>query len=403
MEPFLAIGQMLKEKGHHIICLFPEQFRDLVENSELNFASLGPRFMEMLESDTGKMVLGGGGSRWKKINGYIKLAKLQAKINKELVGLQQEVITRETPDRIVHNGKAIYPVIWEVTNKGKTIFISPVPYLHYVKGNTHLAFNSNYGAFLNKLTFRLADWGLVRTIMISMKSLGISAITKQQIQHVIANHKVIYTISPHLFPRPDYWKPNLMVLGYHQRKTRDSWTPDEGLVEFLDKHSRTVFITFGSMTNPDPEKKTEIILDILRKNRISAIINVAAGGLIKPENYDKELVYFVARIPYSWVFPRVYAVIHHGGSGTTHMGLKYGCATMIIPHIIDQFLWNRLVFKLGAGPLGIKIGRISQKNLGPKILELVNHIPYKENAERIAEKFGKEDFKEALCNEIVGN
>ena len=33
MEPFLAIGEILKEKGHAVICAFPEQFRDLAEDS----------------------------------------------------------------------------------------------------------------------------------------------------------------------------------------------------------------------------------------------------------------------------------------------------------------------------------------------------------------------------------
>lgn len=31
MEPFLAIGEILKEKEHRVICAFPEQFRDLAE------------------------------------------------------------------------------------------------------------------------------------------------------------------------------------------------------------------------------------------------------------------------------------------------------------------------------------------------------------------------------------
>jgi hypothetical protein len=29
MEPFVAIGEMLCEKKHQVICAFPEQFRNL--------------------------------------------------------------------------------------------------------------------------------------------------------------------------------------------------------------------------------------------------------------------------------------------------------------------------------------------------------------------------------------
>ena len=48
VEPFLAIGELLQEKGHHVICAFPDQFRDLVEDSQMEFVSLGTTFLEML-------------------------------------------------------------------------------------------------------------------------------------------------------------------------------------------------------------------------------------------------------------------------------------------------------------------------------------------------------------------
>ena len=36
IEPFLAIGAILKEKGHRVICALPDQFRNLVEDSKWN-------------------------------------------------------------------------------------------------------------------------------------------------------------------------------------------------------------------------------------------------------------------------------------------------------------------------------------------------------------------------------
>jgi hypothetical protein len=31
---------------------------------------------------------------------------------------------------------------------------------------------------------------------------------------------------------------------------------------------------------------------------------------------------------------------------------------MIIPHIIDQFVWNKIIDKMGVGPEGIRIDRV---------------------------------------------
>ena len=33
IEPFLAVGKTLKEKGHQIICAFLEEFRELTESN----------------------------------------------------------------------------------------------------------------------------------------------------------------------------------------------------------------------------------------------------------------------------------------------------------------------------------------------------------------------------------
>ncbi len=402
MEPFLAIGEILKEKGHQVICAFPDQFRNLVENSNMEFASLGTKFIEMLDSDVGKAALGGSGSGLKKFLANVKLAKNQTEINKELINKQYEIIESEIPDRIVYNGKVIYPIIWGLNNRGKNILVCPLPYMHYVRNNTHVVFNSNYGYFLNKLTYSLANFGLVTIVMISKRWLKITKkITRKQIKNALLSNKAIYTISPSLFSRPDYWNENLKVLGFHERNKTINWRPDKDLNDFLEKHNRILLITFVSMTNPEPEKKTKILIEILERNKIPAVINTASGGLIKPDKFDSEPIHFVSQIPYDWIFPKIYGVIHHGGSGTTHLALKYGCATMIIPHIIDQFVWNKIIYNMGAGPKGIKIGKITTKNLEPKILELVNNSSFKKKAEQVASQMGKENFREEIYKSII--
>jgi hypothetical protein len=247
IEPFLSTGEILKEKGHQVICVCPEQFRDLAESSYMEFSSMGSKFMA-----------------------------------------------------------------------------SPVPYIHYARGHSHVAFNSNYGPFLNKLTYSLAGFGLSTTVMICKRCLEIEErISRKQIRNAIHSNKAIYTISPSLFSRPDHWDDKIKILGYQGRK------------------------------------KTKIIIEALERNSIPAIINTAAGGLCKPDKYDSGLIHFVSQIPYDWIFPKMYGVIHHGGSGTAHMALKYGCAAMVIPHINDQFVWNKIVSDMGAGPRGKKLARFA--------------------------------------------
>ncbi|MBL6448265.1 glycosyltransferase family 1 protein [Fulvivirga sp. 29W222] len=402
MEPFLAIGEILKERGHKVICVFPEQFRNLAEESELEFTSLGTKFIDMLDSKYGKAAMGGTCSGLKKIIAHIKLASKLTPVNKELIRKQYEIIESLEPDRILYNGKAVYPIIWGIKNKERNILVCPMPYMHYVKGHAHIAFNYDFGQFLNKLTFSLVNFAMIITIKISLKWLKLSGkFSFGQIKTELLSNKAIYTVSPTLFPKPAYWSKNLKVVGYHERNKTTNWKPQKALLDFLEKHNKILFITFGSMLNPEPEEKTKTILKVLEHNKISAIINTAAGGLVRPELYDKDLIYFTKQIPYDWIFPKVYGVIHHGGSGTTHLAHKYGCASMIIPHIVDQFVCDTITFKLGTGPKGIKISKIHVENLEPKILAMLNDMNYKHKSELISHQMIKEDFKKELYLSII--
>lgn len=57
--------------------------------------------------------------------------------------------------------------------------------------------------------------------------------------------------------------------------------------------------------------------------------------------------YMVEKIPHDWLFPRIDAVLHHGGAGTTGASLRAGIPTLIKPWFGDQFFWGSRVQKLG--------------------------------------------------------
>jgi sterol 3beta-glucosyltransferase len=402
MEPFLAIGERLRERGEEVICAFPEQFRGLAEESGFEFASLGARFIELLDSDIGRVALGGGGSKLSKFVATVRLAGRQGDANRELVQRQRDVIEGAAPDRIVYNGKAIYPILWELRHPGRAILVSPVPYLHYVEGHPHLAFHRDLGRVVNRLTYVLADFGLAVTARISAKWLehtprpGWADVWK-----AIGERRVIYTVSPTLFPRPAGWDDRIRVLGYVDRRSVPDWQPDDALRAFLDRHDQVLFITFGSMTNPEPERRSQEVLEALVRHRIPAIINTAAGGLVRPGSFDPELVHFVSEARYDRLFPLVHGVVHHGGSGTTHLGLRSGCATLIVPHILDQFVWSRIVEEIGAGPAGVEIGDLTAERLGPKMAALLRNPDYRRTAREIARRMATEDFEEELYRTIV--
>lgn len=60
-------------------------------------------------------------------------------------------------------------------------------------------------------------------------------------------------------------------------------------------------------------------------------------------------ILLVDNVPHDWLFPKVRAVVHHGGAGTTAIGLKCGKPTMIVPFFGDQPFWGAMVASAGAG------------------------------------------------------
>ena len=406
IEPFMAIAQFLKDSNWEVICAFPEQFRELVEDAGFNFYGLNPQFLELIEGEHAKNVMGQKGSLLQRIRGIVKLYRLSLGIQRALIIEQHDLIQRESPDRVVYSGKSLYPVIWGVDRPGRSIMVSPVPCLiHPVKNHAAMGIKGDWGPRINRLTYRLVNFFFFKTIYRyskdyhqDVKSMKISPGTLKR--HFLKKEKMLYTVSPALFPRPEDWPKNARVVGYHERSKTVNWQPEKELLEFIANYDKILFITFGSMSNTEPENKTRAIINVLLKHRIPAIINTSWGGLVKPEAYP-EHVFFVNNIPYDWAFPKMYAVLHHGGSGTTHTALKYGCANMIVPHIIDQFYWNERVAQLSAGPKGMSIKRLNEKRLEPKLLDLMQNAVYKENAEKIGSGMRKEDLKESLLNAII--
>jgi UDP:flavonoid glycosyltransferase YjiC (YdhE family) len=386
------MGSILKEAGHDVFYAFPEQYKKLVPEN-CPFFPFSASFLELIEGKEGKIVMGGKAGLLPKIRALTYLYRQGKKVNQLLVRQQYEITRQVQPDKIIHNAKCSYPTLWTLHSGREAIQLSPVPYfMYYVEGHAHVGFRGNLGIWLNRLTYRLANFGLVKTIRDAQKSLpDIRRFTPQEIREELFSKKLMYAISPSLFRRPAGWPAHVQVTGYIEKKQDTLWQPEAPLRAFLDTHPKVLLLTFGSMVNQEPDATSRLIYSVLRELEIPTVVNTASGGLLKLEEYAQDPLFcFVQSLPYERVLPRMYAVMHHGGSGTTHLALRYGCATLILPHIIDQFAWNALVNEMGAGPKGIALSKISRSQLLVLVRDLMLNPAYKHNAMLISEKMRRE-------------
>jgi hypothetical protein len=195
--------------------------------------------------------------------------------------------------------------------------------------------------------------------------------------------------SPGLVPKPPDWGPEIDIAGFVFLDLASSFKPPESLAKFLDCGEPPVYIGFGSIVVDDPDKFTSLIFDAVKKAGVRALVSKGWGGL-GDEGNTPENVYMLENTPHDWLFPRVSAVVHHGGAGTTAIGLKCGKPTMIVPFFGDQPFWGAMVARAGAGAhQAVPYKRLTASTLAEGIMQCLSPEA-KAGAEKIAADIAEE-------------
>jgi len=102
-------------------------------------------------------------------------------------------------------------------------------------------------------------------------------------------------------------------------------------------------------------------------------------------------VHFASSVPYSWLYPRVAAVVHHGGAGTTGAALQAGIPAVVVPFMMDQPFWGARVAALGAGPAPIPRRRLTVARLAEALRVAVTDETMRSTARALGQKLQAED------------
>lgn len=164
-----------------------------------------------------------------------------------------------------------------------------------------------------------------------------------------------------MVPFPDDRRKPRHVVGYWTLPAPPTWSPPQGLEAFLLRGGPVVSIGFGSMGSNDPDATTTMVLGAARSAGVRVVLLSGAGRPIADTDTDE--VFQAASIPHDWLFPRVAAVVHHGGAGTTGAALRAGVPQLVVPFAVDQPFWGMRVAVLGVGPLPIPRPRLTQPRL----------------------------------------
>lgn len=186
--------------------------------------------------------------------------------------------------------------------------------------------------------------------------------------------------SPLLVPAARDWPRNVTVTGPWTLPTPDDWVPPQELLDFLEAGPPPIYLGFGSMSVVQPDRTRELALAAARATGLRLVLS--GTDLTGPAGDD---VLGIADVPHDWLFPRMRAVVHHGGAGTTHAALLAGVPQLAVPHIADQPYWARRIHEEHLGPAPLPLNRLTADRLIERLRALSDSSDFTARAASLGE------------------
>lgn len=195
----------------------------------------------------------------------------------------------------------------------------------------------------------------------------------------------VYGVSRHVAPRDPAWPATVHVTGswFHD----EPFEPPDDVARFV-ADAAPVYLGFGSMLGGiDRDVARRVAVDAARLAGVPAVI--AMGEPSPGERVDPG-VRHVLEVDHAWLFPRVRAVVHHGGAGTTAQALRAGVPSVVVPMVGDQPYWARRLHELGAGAPPVPAKGLTADALAHAIRAVVGDPAMAERARHLARQMAGE-------------
>ena len=387
IQPFVALGLGLKAAGYGVKFATSPLFEDFVRGYGFDFAPVDDAINQLDSADARAAMEGS------KSTGFALLKQSMPLMRRML---DDEWAAAQGADAILYHPKSIGGV--HIAEKLNIPVIMSIPLPLFTPTREFavpIVPASNLSGWLNRQTYKVTalisvpygsvinDWRA--KIGLPPRSRWIS----------VANYSdgkpapAFYSVSEHVIQRPADWPKDAHLTGYWTLEPNVQWQPSPELVQFLEAGSPPVYIGFGSMAGKDPEAKARIVIEVLAKAGQRGIIASGWGGL--QANALPDSIFMIDEAPHHWLFPRVAAVVHHGGAGTTAAGLYAGKPSIICPFIADQPFWGRRVHELGVGPAPIPQSKLTADHLAAAIQTATSDETMQRKAAALGDKLRAED------------
>lgn len=399
VQPYVALGMGLRRAGYDVNIATHGMFEEFVRRHELGFSLIRTNPKEMLESELGQEWLRSGRNPIKFFRIAVEFAQeflkeLSADIQRVCVGSDMIITAILTNIFSFSMAEMLQvPVI--------AAYLQPMhPTQHFPAW--HSPIQRDMGKFLNLAShylFPIATWFPVANFVNRWRTatLGLPPYDFRDIIKM-GERKTLYGFSRHVIPNLSDWQENIHVTGYWFLNEETHWTPSSELLNFLASGAPPIYFGFGSMKSGDPKHFTRTILQALERTGQRGILATGWGGIHADDLPDN--VFPMDYVPHSWLFPKMAALVHHCGAGTTGAGLRSGIPTIPIPLFADQPFWAKRMCDLGVATAPIPHGKLTPQKLATRIRQLLSDDQLNENADTLGRKIREENGVESAVEAI---
>ncbi|MEU1033623.1 glycosyltransferase [Streptomyces mirabilis] len=370
VAPYTGLGAELRRAGCDVVLATTDTFAPLVRDAGLEFRSL-PADLRARGGATGKR----------------ELMRTAAAFITEL-GQGFADAMDEGADLLLLSTTTA-PLGWHLTEATGTpslgVYLQPTAptgdFPPVVTGSRSLGRLANRAT--GRFALRMADRVYEQAVAKLRHRLQLPAASPSEMRRrqERANWPILHGFSTALVPRPSDWRPGLEVVG--------NWWPHHDPAErlptdmedFLRAGPRPVLIGFGSMASGDGERLSEIAVRALRRAGLRGILQAGSAGLAP----DGEDVLTIGDVPHALLFPRLAAVVHHGGAGTSAAALRAGVPAVTVPVTADQPFWAGRLAALGAATDPIPFRSLTAERLADSLDQVVKQQAHSRAAARAAQ------------------
>lgn len=390
VQPFIALGMGLKAAGYDVAVAAGTNFQSLVESAGLGYEPIRVDIERFMQEDIGKDWLSNSSQ-----NPRTELNNMRRMTEAIAEEVAEDLLACSARADVFISGLLTVEALHTLAEVQHKIHIQGLlaPFAPTAAGSAGLQalmprrssiINRWFGYAIEAMLFS----ALRKPSDILRERLGLPPVTRRSFIHAWNQSPTLVGVSPQIMPPPRDWPAHIHTTGYWFMPPTP-YEPPPALAAFLAAGAPPVYIGFGSMSNRDPQGTMAVILEALKTSGQRGVILSGWAELHAADLPDH--VYLLDGAPHDWLFPRMAAVVHHGGAGTTAAALRAGVPSSVVAHIGDQWFWGRRLHETGVGAAPMRRHDLSAPHLTETLHTLTTDAGIRARAAQMGERIRAED------------